>query len=244
MRCGGSSRRLWTILEWEVEPLIVLSHRGNTDGRSQLENTMPAFEAAVAEGAEGIETDVRLLADGSLVLHHDRLSPSRRPVWSMNRQDLEAELGHRLATPAEALAAWPDLFWNLEIKATDALEPLLPVLATVGRRHLLLSSFLHDLVASVDRTAAKYAWGVIQVHRPADAAAWAEAWKRHAHVEAMVWDYDFLAPRTLEVLAAAGFDHYCYGMQSREEHRACQEIGVAGTITNHLQDAFAARILT
>ena len=213
----------------------ILSHRGNCDGSSAPENTLPAFEAAVEAGAEGFETDVRRLGDGSLVLHHDRLSPSGFPVSEMDREDLEQELGHRLATPAEALAAWPDLFWNLEIKAADALEPLLPVLrdAAIPAERILLSSFLHDLVAAADGEAAAYPWGALLVHRPADAAAWAEPWRRHPHVRAMVWSYDFLDPGALEATAKAGFANYCYGVLSRDEHRACREMGVAAVITDH-----------
>ncbi len=218
----------------------ILSHRGNSDGPSERENTLPAFQAAVEAGAVGFETDVRLLADGSLVLHHDRLSPSGTPVTEMGRKLLEDELGRRLATPADALAAWPDLFWNLEIKAADALEPLLPVLRDAGipRERLLLSSFLHDLVASAEGEAAGYPWGVLLVHRPAAPAAWAEGWRRHPHVGAMVWSYDFLSPAALATASAAGFDNYCYGVLSVEEHRACGEMGVAGVITDHPRRGF------
>lgn len=220
--------------------MLVLSHRGNCRHRgncgesTEPENTLAAFAAAVAAGAEGFETDVRRLGDGALVLHHDRLSPSGSRVSELRREELEGELGHRLATPGEALAAWPDLFWNLEIKAADALEPLLPLLrdAKVPRERLLLTSFLHDLVASVEGEAASYPWGALLVHRPADAAAWAAGWKRHPHVGAMVWSYDFLDPSALAVVAAAGFDNYCYGVQSSAEHRACRVIGLAGVITD------------
>ncbi len=44
-------------------------HRG--DCYSRWENTLPAFEAAIASGADMLETDVRLSADGALVLMHD-----------------------------------------------------------------------------------------------------------------------------------------------------------------------------
>jgi glycerophosphoryl diester phosphodiesterase len=48
---------------------LVCAHRGASGTRP--ENTMAAFTAAVAMGADMIETDVRRAADGRLVLAHD-----------------------------------------------------------------------------------------------------------------------------------------------------------------------------
>ena len=50
------------------EPLII-GHRGVPV--VALENTLPAFEAAIAAGADGIEFDVRLSSDGVPVIIHD-----------------------------------------------------------------------------------------------------------------------------------------------------------------------------
>ncbi|NYI41833.1 glycerophosphodiester phosphodiesterase family protein [Demequina lutea] len=47
----------------------IWAHRGSR--LRAPENTMPAFELAVAEGADGIELDVHLTADGRLVVCHD-----------------------------------------------------------------------------------------------------------------------------------------------------------------------------
>ena len=47
----------------------VAAHRGFSE--KYPENTMEAFKAAVELGVDQIETDVRITADGELVLHHD-----------------------------------------------------------------------------------------------------------------------------------------------------------------------------
>lgn len=51
-------------------PPLVLGHRGAR--RRAPENTLAAFELAVREGAAGVELDVRLDADGSVIVLHDR----------------------------------------------------------------------------------------------------------------------------------------------------------------------------
>lgn len=54
--------------------LLNIAHRGGA--ALKPENTMAAFENAVALGADGAELDVQLSADGVVVVHHDyRLNP-------------------------------------------------------------------------------------------------------------------------------------------------------------------------
>lgn len=48
----------------------VVAHRGASE--SEAEHTLGAYLAALDEGAEGLECDVRLTADGHLVCVHDR----------------------------------------------------------------------------------------------------------------------------------------------------------------------------
>lgn len=48
---------------------ILLAHRG--DSFHAPENTLPAFSSALQKGADGVELDVKLTADGHLVILHD-----------------------------------------------------------------------------------------------------------------------------------------------------------------------------
>lgn len=50
--------------------MINYAHRGAS--AYAPENTMAAFDLGLAQGANGIETDVQCTSDGALVLHHDR----------------------------------------------------------------------------------------------------------------------------------------------------------------------------
>ncbi len=48
---------------------LLLAHRG--DNFHAPENTLPAFEQAIEKGADGVELDARLTADGHVVVIHD-----------------------------------------------------------------------------------------------------------------------------------------------------------------------------
>ena len=52
----------------QADPIVV-AHRGAS--ATEPENTIPAFEAAIAAGADAVEFDVRLTADGVPVVLHD-----------------------------------------------------------------------------------------------------------------------------------------------------------------------------
>ena len=48
----------------------MVAHRGASGDRP--EHTLAAYELALAQGADGLECDVRLTRDGHLVCVHDR----------------------------------------------------------------------------------------------------------------------------------------------------------------------------
>ncbi|MEO3937448.1 glycerophosphodiester phosphodiesterase family protein [Dermatophilaceae bacterium Soc4.6] len=53
-----------------MRPPLVIAHRGSSG--ELPEHTLAAYERAIEQGADGIECDVRLSADGELVCLHDR----------------------------------------------------------------------------------------------------------------------------------------------------------------------------
>jgi glycerophosphoryl diester phosphodiesterase len=101
---------------------VAFAHRGFApDGR---ENSMAAFEAAVALGYRYLETDVRVTADGVALAFHDatldrvtdRTGRIANLPWSVVKQ---ARIGGRdpIPTLADLLGAWPDTYVNLDVKA-------------------------------------------------------------------------------------------------------------------------------
>ncbi|HEY8560305.1 MAG TPA: glycerophosphodiester phosphodiesterase family protein [Pyrinomonadaceae bacterium] len=72
------------------KPLII-AHRGAS--ALAPENTFAAFRRAIADGAEGVEFDVRLSKDGEVMVYHDatlgRLANRKIPVASLTAEELE-----------------------------------------------------------------------------------------------------------------------------------------------------------
>ncbi|GAA2891212.1 glycerophosphodiester phosphodiesterase family protein [Microbacterium esteraromaticum] len=140
----------------------VLAHRGltsaNGEDSSVWENTAAAFATAHAAGAEYIETDCQVTADGDVVLFHDdtlaRLTGDPRPVASVRTKELErlfAEHGG-LLTVADALDVFPDVRFNIDVKTPAAAGPLGPALAPHADRVLVTSFSDRNRLAALAST--------------------------------------------------------------------------------------------
>jgi len=92
----------------------VFAHRGSTDGCR--ENTLEAFAQAGRLGADGVELDVRLTADGALAIHHDAEVEDLGPLAFLESARLPAYVP-RLA---ESLATCTGMVVNVEIKNSPA----------------------------------------------------------------------------------------------------------------------------
>lgn len=79
--------------------VLNIAHRGGAD--LWPENTLPAFEGAIACGADGAELDVHLSSDGELVVFHDEtLKPAivrRNGVWITERTPIKTLTAAELA---------------------------------------------------------------------------------------------------------------------------------------------------
>lgn len=217
--------------------MLALAHRGRHVGCP--ENTLAAFEAAVAHGADGIETDVRLSRDGLPVLFHDRLAPGGREVAALSAAELSAAAGYEVPTLDQALLRFPDIFWNLEIKSPAAVPLTLDRIdravkrGKTGEGRFLISSFWHPVVQPFTRFSGVEC-GLLLACRPESFDAFACLFPRDGSIRTVVWSYETLDPALLEQGRALGFRSYVYGVETAEEHRHCAELPLAGVITDHL----------
>ncbi|MDT0308174.1 glycerophosphodiester phosphodiesterase [Streptomyces sp. DSM 44917] len=87
--------------------VTVVAHRG--DPYRARENTLASFSSAVAAGADAVELDVRLAADGVPVVVHDatlkRLWGHPAPVASLTSREIAALTAGRVPELSAALAA-------------------------------------------------------------------------------------------------------------------------------------------
>ena len=101
----------------------VFAHRGFTgqpgDAHRPRENTLEAYEAARLAGADGVELDVRMTADGKLAVHHDATLPGGKPIATIRA----AELPPYVPLLEAAIGACEPMAVNVEIKHEPGSDP-------------------------------------------------------------------------------------------------------------------------
>lgn len=217
----------------EIRPPLLLAHRGHVGGKAAIENSIAAFAAARALGADGIETDLRLSADGQIVLVHDAHLPGGRPVARLTRAELEARLGRPVATLEGALTAWRRAYWNLEVKAPGVVEPLLEILrAAPPPGGCLVSSFDHSLLLPFVDLARVRAAALVG-HLPlTDTHPWQRL--RDAGVSALVLPLDLASSDLMAGLAESGFALFAYGAETAAQHERALSWPLAGLISDDI----------
>jgi glycerophosphoryl diester phosphodiesterase len=121
------------------ERIAVVAHRGASG--DVPEHTLAAYRKAIDDGADALECDVRLTADGHLVCVHDRrvnrVSNGRGAVSSLELADLaELDFGSWKGAPGATGDAGP-------LESPDAVDP--------ERTSVLTLERLLEFVAAADR---------------------------------------------------------------------------------------------
>jgi len=149
----------------------VQAHRGSPDpSAGVLENTLAAFARARELGADGVELDVRLTADGGLAVHHDPVIDGVGPVHEISTGDLPPHV----PLLDSALEACAGMVVNIEVKnlpMEPAFDPTERCARDVAARvvsarlegSVIVSSFWGGALAAVRETAPGVRTGLLVV---------------------------------------------------------------------------------
>ncbi|MFB9238286.1 glycerophosphodiester phosphodiesterase family protein [Plantactinospora siamensis] len=126
---------------------LAFAHRGGAAAGD--ENTAAAFARAIALGYRYVETDVHATADGVPVVFHDptleRLTGEPGRIAALRWADLATvRVGGVAAVPRldEVLGAWPDVRFNIDVKADTGVAPTVECVERAGAGdRVLLASF-------------------------------------------------------------------------------------------------------
>lgn len=222
----------------------VFAHRGLH--QSERENTLAAFGAARAAGADAVELDVRLTRDGALVVHHDP-AVEGRVIAHQDRSDLP----DWVPTLAEAMAACEGMLVNVEIKNyRHESEPTYDDTGAMARRVLgeitergwaercLISCF--DLATCVAAREARPEVPVGLLVEPGVDLAHAARQAASAGLAALHPYHRDVDATLVEAARAAGLEINVWTVNRPEDLAAMVALGVDGLITDGPSDALAA----
>jgi len=205
-----------------VSPLL-LGHRG--DPANHAENSPAGFRAALDCGADGVELDVWLSADGVPVVVHDatldRTTTARGLVAARTAAELEA-----LGIPAlrDALRITRDHVTAVELKAPHAQAPALAeqvlALAAPGQR-ILVFAFDADHLRALRGAGAQRV--LLTTQRTQDPRALLA--ESDADALAVQWP-------AIDAALCAECPVYAWTVDAEDDALALLGMGVAGIVTN------------
>jgi glycerophosphoryl diester phosphodiesterase len=226
---------------------IPFAHRGGAaDG---LENTVAQFRRAAGLGYRYMETDVHATADGRLVAFHDatldRVTDGTGRIADLPWQDVrQARVAGLEPVPLfeELLETFPEVRWNVDVKAEPALLPLLDLIErTNAWERVCVGSFSEARAARAQRLAGPRlatsygtrgvlglrlrSWGLPAVLRRSAVAAQVPV----SHSGIPVVD-----PSFVRAAHARGLQVHVWTVNDPAQMHRLLDLGVDGIMTDHI----------
>jgi glycerophosphoryl diester phosphodiesterase len=202
---------------------LILGHRGSP--YTERENTVASFEAALAVGADGFETDLRLLSDRTAILYHDD-DVGDVACESLSARDL-AERG-LVVDQLDAVASLAERAGTivLEVKRSKWEEVLIEHIAQWP--HIVVASFDHTAIAELHRRGVAFPLGITIAGAIVDVVPYAQrlgaAW--------LFPNFHFADRELVDAAHAGGLRVMPWTANRRTDWERLREIGCDGVITD------------
>ncbi|MBK1783094.1 glycerophosphodiester phosphodiesterase [Prauserella cavernicola] len=226
------------------------AHRGwHLDDMSDLENSLPAFQRADAEGYRYLETDVHATADGVVVVHHDarldRTTDATGPIAHQSWQTVSrAKIGGKVAISRleDILEELPGAFFNVDIKSSAAVEPFVRVIQRLDAFDRVAAAAFSD--ARLARLRKLAGPRLLTSLGPRSAAVlWANGWVPFlrlgflssglmAQVPARRGRMTIVDKAFLRAARNAGVEVHTWTINDPQHMRALLDLGVDGIVTD------------
>lgn len=227
---------------------LTIAHRG--DPAAAPENTLPAFEAALASGADVLELDLRMTADEQVVIFHDELLDRTTTATGLLAERTLDELrildagswygsawaGTRIPTFDEflPLLQGSDARALIELKGLWTVDALRPIIAGIYRHgvqdRVVLASFELPTLFELWREAPSLARAVIVRRLPDDPIAFAASVGAKTVVTSLrSFTVD---PGAAQTLRDSGLTVIVYTLNRGDLWQQALDLGVDGVVTD------------
>ncbi|MGZ5442798.1 MAG: glycerophosphodiester phosphodiesterase [Thermoanaerobaculia bacterium] len=214
-----------------TEPFLILGHRGSP--KRFPENTIASFDEALRAGADGFETDLRLLFDRTAVLYHDD---------ELEEAEIETLTFTQCAERGAVIARLDDLAryagrakMILEVKRSRWEETILEHVSAWP--DAVIASFDHSVITSLRDRGATMPLGITVYGYLVDVAEYAE----RIGANWVFPNYHYVDEEMVASLHARGIKVVPWTANRRHEWERLREVGCDGVITDLPAEAVAWR---
>lgn len=206
---------------------LIFGHRGSP--KRFPENTLASFDEALRAGADGFETDLRLLFDRTAVLYHDdELDESEVETLTFSQCAERGQLVQRLSDLSRYAGRAQMI---LEVKRSKWEETLIEHVGAWPDS--VIASFDHSLIASLRDRNAKIPLGITFHGYLVDVAEYAT----RAGATWAFPNYHFVDEEMVTSLHARGIKVVPYTPNRSHEWERLREVGCDGVITDLPEEA-------
>lgn len=228
----------------------IIAHRGAS--AHAPENTLAAFELALRQGADAVELDAKLTADGHIVVFHDltidRTTEGQGPLNKKTLAELRnldagshfdvAFQGERIPTLEEVLKAVGQLTYiNIELtNYANLLDDLPARVASLVRRlkfsqRVFFSSFNPIALIRIRRLLPECPAGLLA--KPGRGGAWTRSWiGRLLKYQALHPEQSDVTPELVSGVHQNGEKVFVWTVNQGDEMHRLFKLGVDGIITD------------
>lgn len=227
----------------------MLAHRGLAV--EAPENTLLAFAKALAAGVTHLETDVHGSADGVSMISHDpdlaRLAGRPLRVGQLSAAELrKIDLGHGqgFCSLADALDAFPEARFNIDIKSADAIAPTVAAIRDAGAvERVLIGSFspqrrlavVRQLPGVATSVSSRGALAAVVAARSPGGTPLVRRILRDVHAVQFplsMLRMPTMTPRTIAAFHAAGVEVHVWTINDEPTMNRLLELGVDGLVSD------------
>lgn len=214
-----------------AERFLIYGHRGSP--KRQPENTIESFEETLRAGADGFETDLRMLSDRTAILFHDdELEEDDIESLSMRvlrERGVRVNLVHDLGEFASRTQM------VLEVKRSKWEDVLLEVVS--GWPAAVVTSFDHSLIPEVRRRNPDITLGITCFGYLIDLPEYA----RRLGVSWVYPAFRYVEREQVEALHAYGIQVVPWTANRPRDWERLRDLGCDGVITDYPAEAVAWR---
>jgi glycerophosphoryl diester phosphodiesterase len=213
----------------EVRPLL-LGHRGTRRHKSIAENTLAAFDFALASGCDGFEFDVRLSANGQAVICHDTTTPNHRlEITHCAAEELGLPLLREILSRYAGKA-----FLDIELKVAGLDKITANLLRECGAdtSRFVVSSFLPEVLESLHRADSNIPQGLI-----CETQTQLELWRK-LPVEYVIPHSKLIRKELVSEIKSAGKKIIVWTVNTPTAIKRFAKSGVDGIVSDNPQQLF------
>ncbi len=228
--------------------MLKIAHRGASG--NEVENSLAAFEKAIALGADGIELDLWQCKSGELIVFHDqfldRLTITAGLVYEKTLEELKAlklwfkgeETNHVIPTfqqvidlvKEKAAEKLKNFKVYIELKGCDLEQPVVDIIQKNNfHNNVVVISFRHDRVLKIKELDPQIKTGVLLYGVPVNLVAVVEK----AKADCLVISERFLTLRDISTVQKKGYPVFVYTINDPKKISKMKDKGVEGIISDY-----------